>query len=520
MTAGASSTTPAATSADSAGTTPGLHLLGVRHHGPGSARSVVRALDELDPAIVLVELPADASSLLRWIGDPGLRPPVALLGYLATDVSRAAFWPLAEFSPEWQAVRWALAHDRPVRPIDAPAGWALATSDDDRRVRGRVDPLAALAAAAGEPDAERWWDDVVEHRGDGVPAFAAVGEAMAAVRAGTSTSGDDARREAHMRRAVRAALSDAGQGAVAVVCGAWHVPALDPTRATAASDAGLAKAPPGAGRAALSWVPWSDRKLEHGTGYGAGVAWPGWYRHVFRHPGPDGVTRFFVEAAAGMRARGLAVSPDHLIAAARLADAVAALRNRPRAGLDEVRDAATTVVGGTSGTLPPVIDDLTRGTAVGAVPPEAPQVPLVGDVARQQKRARLSPTIGARRLELDLRTPLALRRSHLLHRLDLLAFDWGHLAEGRGTRGTFRETWDLDWDPSAPDPSGRVRRPGHHARRGGDGDGDRAHGRHHAAGGGGVARRAPPCSPTCPGRWSAQPDRSASSPHGPPTSPS
>ena len=60
MTAGASSTTPAATSADPEGTTPGLHLLGVRHHGPGSARSVVRALDELAPAIVLVELPADA----------------------------------------------------------------------------------------------------------------------------------------------------------------------------------------------------------------------------------------------------------------------------------------------------------------------------------------------------------------------------------------------------------------------------------------------------------------------------
>ena len=48
------------------------------------------------------------------------------------------------------------------------------------------DPLAALAAAAGEPDPERWWDDMVEHRGDGEPVFAAVADAMAAVRAGAS----------------------------------------------------------------------------------------------------------------------------------------------------------------------------------------------------------------------------------------------------------------------------------------------------------------------------------------------
>ena len=30
-----------------------LHLLGIRHHGPGSARSVLRALDEAQQAVVL-----------------------------------------------------------------------------------------------------------------------------------------------------------------------------------------------------------------------------------------------------------------------------------------------------------------------------------------------------------------------------------------------------------------------------------------------------------------------------------
>ena len=42
---------------------PRVHVLGVRHHGPGSARAVVAALEEIRPAAVLVEGPADADAL-------------------------------------------------------------------------------------------------------------------------------------------------------------------------------------------------------------------------------------------------------------------------------------------------------------------------------------------------------------------------------------------------------------------------------------------------------------------------
>jgi hypothetical protein len=36
---------------------PRLHILGIRHHGPGSAASVLQALDAVKPAIVLIEGP-------------------------------------------------------------------------------------------------------------------------------------------------------------------------------------------------------------------------------------------------------------------------------------------------------------------------------------------------------------------------------------------------------------------------------------------------------------------------------
>jgi hypothetical protein len=243
-----------------------------------------------------------------------------------------------------------------------------------------------------------------------------------------------------MRRAIRAAL---GGGAVAaVVCGAWHVPALDPAATTATGDNGLLR-----GRAkvkvAVTWVPWTHRRLGRATGYGAGVASPGWYDHVFRHPGAAGVSRFFVDAAHALRAHGMPASPDHVIAASRLASSLAVLRRRPRAGLAEVLDASESVLGG----LPLVLDELVVGDAIGEVPPEAPQVPLARDLAAAQRAARLKPASAPRTVELDLRTPNGLRRSHLLHRLVALGVPWGTLEHGRGSSGTFRETWRLAWEP-------------------------------------------------------------------------
>lgn len=420
-----------------------VHLLGIRHHGPGSARSVLRALDEFDPDVVLVEAPADVVSSLPWIGDPDLVAPVALLGYVANDPGRALFAPFASFSPEWQAVRWANARHVPVRAIDLPMAVTFAAQNDDEMLvdAAPIDPLRSLAAAAGDSDPERWWEDVIEHRGDGVLAFDAVAEAMAAAREGTVPSAGEERREAHMRRAIRAAIKE-GHETIVVVCGAWHVPALDLEGRKASVDnatlRGLARI-----KVASAWVPWTHRRLTTSSGYGAGVDSPGWYRHVFEHPGSDGVSRFLVDAAHLLRARGLSASPDHLIAGTRLADALATMRHRPRPGLAEVLDAADAVMGG----IDIVRAELVVGDALGEVPESAPQVPLARDLTKMQKTARLKPVAATKTVEIDLRTPTGLRKSHLLHRLLALGVPWGVPEEGRGSSGTFRETWRVAWEP-------------------------------------------------------------------------
>ncbi|MDD2869695.1 DUF5682 family protein, partial [Neomegalonema sp.] len=104
----------------------GAHVFGVRHHGPGCARDLLRALEELQPVEVLIEGPADLSPLLPMLARPEMVPPVALLAYDEADPAQAAFWPFATFSPEYQAALWALKRGVPVRFIDLPSALALA----------------------------------------------------------------------------------------------------------------------------------------------------------------------------------------------------------------------------------------------------------------------------------------------------------------------------------------------------------------------------------------------------------
>src|SRR5215472_6080845 len=261
-----------------------VHVFGIRHHGPGSARSLQAALHALKPDVVLIEGPPEAESLLPLLSHEEIKPPVALLLYATDDPSLASFYPQAVFSPEWQAIQFATKHKIPVRFIDLPQGVHFARTREllteakekqekgasgspapedaaapDREIEDAIedeieddgagqparpgeeqaggeapipqDPLTWLARAAGFADGESWWEHMVEFRKDPADMFAAISEAMTALRAELSMPGGEesqrreAWREAHMRQSIRGAEKEFER--IAVVCGAWHVPALE-----------------------------------------------------------------------------------------------------------------------------------------------------------------------------------------------------------------------------------------------------------------------------------------------------
>ncbi|GAA2095545.1 DUF5682 family protein [Kitasatospora saccharophila] len=462
-------------------------LLGVRHHGPGSARAVAAALAALRPDAVLIEGPPEADDLVAAAAEKEMVPPVALLAHVADDPARAAFWPLAEFSPEWVALRHGLDAGVPVHFIDLPAAQSLALgprgarddgppADGDETVTGGgdtsgrdgaseegegsevpggtsgpapVDPIAELAAAAGHTDPEAWWEDAVEHRtpdGDPLAPFAALAEAMAALREHHPAERRDLVREAAMRQRIRAARK-AGHRRIAVVCGAWHVPALA-VLPTVAHDRALLAELPRKLKVELTWVPWTHRRLSQHTGYGAGIDSPGWYHHLFTAPGQP-VARWMTKVAELLRAEDHPVSSAHVIEAVRLAETLAAVRGRPLPGLTETLDAVRAVMcDGSDVALALVRERLVVGDALGEVPDSVPAVPLQRDLTRLQRTLRLKPEAAVRELALDLRENLGVERSRLLHRLRLLGLHWGRPSrDGVNSTGTFRETWQLGWEP-------------------------------------------------------------------------
>nr|WP_244891953.1 DUF5682 family protein [Nocardia beijingensis] len=471
---------------------PVTRVFGIRHHGPGSARSLRLALARFRPDMILIEGPADADPLVGFVAAEGMTPPVALLAYVPDAPAKAAFWPYAVFSPEWQALRYAADHEVPVRFCDLPASVTLATEDEPG---DRFDPLAALAAAGGYDDAERWWDAVVESVPD-ADAFDAITEAMGALRESAESGGGRAasdrpptvrpapdgstnatapeldsvaeavaeptlvpeppeplvvdahtlRREAYMRQTMRKALKD-GAVRLAVVCGAWHAPALTGALGPAAPDARLLKGLPKA-KAKLTWVPWTHSRLSTTSGYGAGVTSPGWYHHLFTATERP-IARWLTKVAGVLRAHDLPVSSAHVIEAVRLADTLAALRGRPLAGLSEVTEATRSVLcGGDETMLRLVIGELVVGEALGAVPEQTPTVPLDADLRATIRSLRMKQEPSIRTVDLDLRKEREVARSRLLHRLRVLDIEWGTLttSDVRST-GTFRETWTLQWHP-------------------------------------------------------------------------
>ena len=187
------------------------YLIGVRHHSPACAAAMPAWLEEAAPERIFVELPAEADPWIPWLGHPEAVAP------LAVAAGGGSFWPFAAFSPEWVAIRWAVAHSVPVECFDLP-------------IARRALPAEHVAGTFDLPD----WDTLVEAPG--------VGATPRDLRAAALLYGQglrhrgaspyDKAREAWMRARLAAFT-----GRAAVVTGAFHNAALvDPELDPVARD--------------------------------------------------------------------------------------------------------------------------------------------------------------------------------------------------------------------------------------------------------------------------------------------
>ena len=447
-------------------------IFGIRHHGPGSAKSLKSALKNLQPDILLIEGPPDAEKLIEYVGNDDLKPPVSILIYNPKDLKQAAYFPFAEFSPEWQAIKFGLKQNVPIRFIDLPQSFHFTLNRLERENKQlsfekhenggghklteeeallQTDPLAYAARLSGYSDSERWWEVMFEKEENPEDIFPAITELMAALREKIKEPPTrELMREAHMRRAIRKALKE-GYQKIAIICGAWHAPALQNLEQYKISTdnailKGIKKTTTKA-----TWVPWSFDRLSNQSGYRSGVISPAYYQLLFRNR-DEVVIRWMSKVARLFRKEDLNASSAHIIESVRLAETLAAMRNLTVPGIDEMFESAVSIFcDGYDSKMEIINKKLITGDQIGRISQDIPLIPLQQDLEKAIKSARLTKeknSLESIDKKLDLRVPSNLFASHLLHRLELLGIKWGKQKKtSRFNTGNFTEIWKLKWKP-------------------------------------------------------------------------
>ena len=88
-----------------------VRWLPVRHHSPACAHFALAQLNAWQPDVVLIEAPHSFGQHLGLLQNKQVVPPIAVY-------QQQSYFPFAENSPEWQALRWAGDNHVPVQFID------------------------------------------------------------------------------------------------------------------------------------------------------------------------------------------------------------------------------------------------------------------------------------------------------------------------------------------------------------------------------------------------------------------
>ncbi len=449
---------------------------GVRHLSPAGAFQLRRLLDQVQPLRILVEGPSDLESELKDLTAAQTVPPVAILAYTRRPPVRSLLYPLAEYSPEYQAALWAKEHGVPCQFMDLPSSVFLALlerregrAEEENREepQGPEAVWAALEEQAGEDGHEVFWERTLEHAmaedayRQGAAAFGA------RLRELTAGQGEDwpetVLRESWMRRCIDDVLREGiPPERLVVVTGAFHVEGLK--SASPMTDREKKRLP--RVDADHTLMPYSFYRLSSRSGYGAGNRAPAYYALLWEGMNRDDplwhARAYLARVARQLREEGSPVSSAEVIEGVRLSRELAVLRGGALPALRDLRDAAITCLGG--GNLAVVSRGVAAaeiGTAIGSLPEGVSRTSIQEDFYRQMKDLRLERfrSAVAQDLSLDLRENRAvksrksafldLNRSFFLHRLRVLDVSFAQVQDTRQENATWAEHWVLCWTPEA-----------------------------------------------------------------------
>lgn len=454
-----------------------IMVFGIRHHGPGSANAILKALELYSPDAILLEGPVEGEDILNIALDKETVPPVAMLVYEKEKPEKSYLFPFAEWSPEWQTIKWAGNNNIPLHFFDLPMSIQFsfenqnsADEQDEEVHQGKNKNYAfdLFAKAAGYSDPEAWWHDMFEAKtyssSNIFEAFEAVLLAMSAIReqdehhSHTNKKNLNLLREAYMRECIRKQRKKYQK--IAVICGAWHAPVLNHFPKNSEKDDPLILKNLPKTNVNSTWVPWTYERISKGSGYSAGVVSPQWYDFLW-HSKEKAAELLIIESARLLRDQGLDASTANVIEAIRVSQTLAVMRERSNISLNELKDSIiSTLCFGDEFRFQLIYKKLVIGEKLGEVPHYTPQVPLQKNISSLQKEFRLKPDTIEKIVEFDMREERGRAKSEFLRRLVLLGIEWGRWKGGgkcpyiysqnyynHNNLGTFKEVWSLKWNP-------------------------------------------------------------------------
>lgn len=439
-------------------------IIGIRHHSPACARWVKQSIEQLRPAWVLIEGPADFNPRLDELRLPH-QLPIAIYGYCQfqdQDTPGIGAWtPFAEWSPEWQALLAAQRLKAETRFIDVPI-WAQVT-DDDGDASGSQhynQRQQTMMAASGMESSDALWDHLFEDESQYRNLPRTLDLWFHQLRDSCPGSPQDRQREAYMARWIAWAVAQ-DNGPVLVVCGGWHAPALA-RQWRSVSDIGEPDLPeptlPGAVTGSYL-TPYSEKRLDVLAGYLSGMPAPVWQHWCWQY-GQDQAGRHLLETVLKhLRRQHLPASTADMANVVSMARALAALRGHALPLRNDwldglagslIKEALNTPLPWSyrgplqSGTDPILITlvDVLAGDRFGELAADTPQPPLPQDVMRELARVRITLPSS---LTLNRFDAAGLLQSQVLHRLAVLDIP-GFVCHQDSTRvlsGDGEEQWTL-----------------------------------------------------------------------------
>lgn len=418
------------------------------------------------PKAVLIEGPADFNDRIdELLLDH--KPPISIYSYVAWNNGsrQGAYYPLCEYSPEWQAIQAARQSRARIRFIDLPFAATAHTdhrthryADDQLRASHYVQALCHSLEVESFDDA---WDLIVEHDPhlSTEAIYQRVDSYCRSLREmdRSAVPEHDLARERHMAAHIHQAYREFGPDQVLVITGGYHTSGLEELLANPESLPGIeVRWPDDLDSRGIALTPYSYERLDSLTGYEAGMPSPGFYHEAWKSDTSPFYQILLGRIVDRLRKLKQTASTADLIAVETSAQALASLRGHARVWRRDLIDGVISAL---------VKDDLRathpfllatqrvlRGGEHGQLAIGSPLPPLVRDIHHQLATANLSPTPKEETRTLNLTDPQDLQSSQLLQRLRILEISGFDRLAGvdfttRTDLTSLQETWSLYLHP-------------------------------------------------------------------------